>query len=203
MNIDPEGHKWWHWLLGIFAVVVIAAVVVASAIVTSGASLAVMGTMSLISAGSNFVGQGINNVLNGKGFFEDIDVGSIFISALSGAAFASGLGGVAMFAVGAASSVATNAFNQRPISEILLNGFLGGIISFAAYGLGNALGRYFNKTNDFTFNTFFDLARVDGAGIGKALMVALSSSWYKLIPTVSPGLTRWLGKFIINKADKK
>ena len=37
MRIDPNGNKWWHWVIGVFVLVA----VVALAVVTYGASLAV------------------------------------------------------------------------------------------------------------------------------------------------------------------
>ena len=82
MRVDENGNAWWHWLLGAVAVVALVAVVVASAIVTGGASLVAMGVGFAIGATASVVSQGVTNVINGNGFFDNINIGTVLIGGL-------------------------------------------------------------------------------------------------------------------------
>ena len=196
MRVDGNGNAWWHWLIGAVAIVALAAVVVASAVVTGGASLVAAGTGFAIGATTSFISQGVSNVVNGNGFVDNINIGSIFIGGLAGAAFAGsafvpGLSGVAgAIGIGLSANVATSSIEKKSIGEIIFDGFVGGFAAGAAFGIGQFLGKVVYASNDFTFATFFDAAKVDGANFVKATLTAFTSTWYKFIPSLAPGVTR-------------
>lgn len=196
MRVDENGNAWWHWLLGAVAVVALVAVVVASAIVTGGASLVAMGVGFAIGATASVVSQGVTNVINGNGFFDNINIGTVLIGGLAGAAFAGaafvpGLGGLAgAFGIGLAANVATSSIEQKSIGEILFNGLVGGLAAGLAFGFGQFLSNAVYRSNGFTFTTFFDAARVDGANLLRATLTGFASSWYKFLPNLAPGISR-------------
>ena len=196
MRVDENGHAWWHWLLGTVAVVALVAVVVASAIVTGGASLVAMGVGFAIGATASVVSQGVTSVINGNGFFDNINIGTVLIGGLAGAAFAGaafvpGLGGLAgAFGIGLAANVATSSIEQKSIGEILFNGLVGGLAAGLAFGFGQFLSNAVYSSNGFTFTTFFDAARVDGANLLRATLTGFASSWYKFLPDLAPGISR-------------
>lgn len=196
MRVDENGNAWWHWLLSAVAVVALVAVVVASAIVTGGASLVAMGVGFAIGATASVVSQGVTNVINGNGFFDNINIGTVLIGGLVGAAFAGaafvpGLGGLAgAFGIGLAANVATSSIEQKSIGEILFNGLVGGLAAGLAFGFGQFLSNAVYSSNGFTFTTFFDAARVDGANLLRATLTGFASSWYKFLPNLAPGISR-------------
>ncbi len=193
MRIDPNGNDWWHWLLGIVAAISMVVVVVASAIITGGASLISIGVGMGIGATASLVGQGVGNVLNGKSFFENIDVVSILLGGLAGAAYATGLGGAfGAFGIGVASNIAVSAYQQKAFKDILFSGAIGGFAAMFAYGVGQLLNNVVYLNNDATYSVFFDAARVDGANLFQALSLAFASVWYKFLPNVATGLSRVL-----------
>ena len=205
MRTDENGNAWWHWLLGFVAVVALAAVVVASAVITGGASLVVMGVGFAVGATASVVSQGITNVINGNGFFDNINIGTVLIGGLAGAAFAGaafipGLGGVVgAFGIGFAANVATSSIEQKSIGEILFNGLVGGLAAGLAFSFGQFLSNVVYGSNGFTFTTFFEAARVDGANLFRAMLTGFVSSWYKFLPNLAPGITR----AILNLIGKK
>ena len=196
MRVDENGNAWRHWLLGAVAVVALVAVVVASAIVTGGASLVAMGVGFAIGATASVVSQGVTNVINGNGFFDNINIGTVLIGGLAGAAFAGaafvpGLGGLAgAFGIGLSANVATSSIEQKSIGEILFNGLVGGLAAGLAFGVGQFLSNAVYSSNGFTFTTFFDAARVDGANLLRATLTGFASSWYKFLPNLAPGISR-------------
>ena len=196
MRVDENGNAWRHWLLGAVAVVALVAVVVASAIVTGGASLVAMGVGFAIGATASVVSQGVTNVINGNGFFDNINIGTVLIGGLAGAAFAGaafvpGLGGLSgAFGIGLAANVATSSIEQKSIGEILFNGLVGGLAAGLAFGVGQFLSNAVYSSNGFTFTTFFDAARVDGANLLRATLTGFASSWYKFLPNLAPGISR-------------
>ncbi len=194
MGYDPNGTaKWWQWLLGIIAVVAIAAVLIASVIVTGGTSLAAIGLGFTIGATANFVGQGFGNLINGQNFFNGMNVASIFIGGLAGAAYATGLGGVlGAFGVGVAAGVANSSFQSKSFKEIVKNGLIGGFSAVASYGIGQTFKNLIYKNGDCGFVDFFELAKVDGANILKAVTTAFKSSWYTFLPAMSTGIARFI-----------
>lgn len=60
----------------------------ASAVVTGGASLVAMGVGFAIGATASVVSQGVTNVINGNGFFDKINIRTVLIGGMTGAAFA-------------------------------------------------------------------------------------------------------------------
>ena len=199
-NVDPNGNKWWHWVLGFVAVVALAAVVVASAVITGGTSLVAIGIGFTIGSAAGVVTQGISNVINGNNFFQNINIAIILISGLAGAAFATGLGGLAgALGIGVASSVATSAIEEKSIGEILFNGLVGGLSAGLAFGFGRLIGRVVYQVDDFAFGTFWEMAKVDGANVVKGALTAFNSSWFKFLPGITPGTTRAILNFFGKK----
>ena len=199
-NVDPNGNKWWHWFLGVVAVVALAAVVVASAVLTGGTSLVAIGIGFAIGSAASVVTQGISNVINGNNFFQNINIATVLISGLAGAAFATGLGGLAgALGIGVASSVATSAIEEKSIGEILFNGLVGGLSAGLAFGFGQLIGKVVYQANDFVFGTFWEMAKVDGANVVKGALTAFSSSWFKFLPSITPGTTRAILNFLGKK----
>lgn len=199
-NVDPNGNKWWHWFLGVVAVVALAAVVVASAVLTGGTSLVAIGIGFAIGSAASVVTQGISNVINGNIFFQNINIATVLISGLAGAAFATGLGGLAgALGIGVASSVATSAIEEKSIGEILFNGLVGGLSAGLAFGFGQLIGKVVYQANDFVFGTFWEMAKVDGANVVKGALTAFSSSWFKFLPSITPGTTRAILNFLGKK----
>ena len=196
MRLDANGNAWWHWLLGALAVVALVAVV-ATSIMTGGASLVAIGIGFGIGAASSFIGQGANNLINGKSFFENMSIGSILIGGLVGAAYATGLGGMAgSLGIGVGAGVLTASAEQKSLKEIVLNGIFVGISSAISYGAGRIIGRIAYKNSDLTFFDYFEMAKVDGAGLIRSGITAFNSSWYTFIPSVMPGITRAILNYI-------
>ena len=168
----------------------------ALAVVTGGASLVAMGVGFAIGATASVVSQGVTNVINGNGFFDNINIGTVLIGGLAGAAFAGaafvpGLGGLAgVFGIGLAANVATSSIEQKSIGEILFNGLVGGLAAGLAFGFGQFLSNAVYSSNGFTFTTFFDADRVDGANLLRATLTGFASSWYKFLPNLAPGISR-------------
>lgn len=197
MRLDENGNAWWHWLLGALAVVALVGVIIGSAIITAGASLIPIGIGFGIGAASSFIGQGANNLINGKSFFENMSIGSILIGGLVGAAYATGLGGMAgSLGIGVAAGVLTASAEQKSFKEIVLNGIFVGISSVISYGAGQIIGRIAYKNSDLTFLNYLEMAKVDGAGLVRSAITAFNSSWYTFIPSMTPGITRAILNYI-------
>ena len=200
MRIDENGNAWWHWLLGIVAVVALAAVVVTSAVITGGASLVAMGIGFAVGATANFVSQGIGNILSGKNFFDNMSVGSILIGGLIGAAYATGLGGIAgALGIGIAAGVLTASIEEKSFKDILFSGLVVGVSSIVSYGIGQIIGRVVFQNDGLVFNDFMNLAKADGAKMIQALFTALKSSWYTFLPSVVQGVMRAILNFVGKK----
>ena len=196
MRIDENGNKWWHWLLGFFALVALVAVVAVS-VVTGGATLVGIGIGFGIGAVSSFIGQGVNNLINGNGFFDNMSIGSILIGGLVGAAYATGLGGIAgSLGIGVAAGTLTASAEQKTLKEIVLNGIFAGISSVISYGVGQIIGKIAYKNSDLNFLNYFNMAKVDGAGLIRSAITAFNASWYTFIPAMTPGVTRAILNYI-------
>lgn len=198
-RIDQNGNAWWDGLgkglLAVAIAIVVVAAVVAVSIVTGGATLVGIGFG--IGAASSFIGQGVNNLINGNGFFDNMNVGSILIGGLVGAAYATGLGGIAgSLGIGVAAGVLTASAEQKSFKEIVLNGIFVGISSAISYGAGQIIGRIAYKNSDLTFLNYLEKAKVDGAGLVRSAITAFNSSWYTFIPSMTPGITRAILNYI-------
>ena len=122
------------------------------------------------------------------------------IGGLAGAAFATGLGGLAgAFGIGVASSVASSAIEQKSIGEILFNGLIGGLSASVAFGFGELIGRVVYQADDFVFASFLEMAKVDGANVVRGSLTAFASSWFKFLPSITPGTTRAVLNFFGKK----
>ena len=195
-NVDPNGNAWWHWLLGVVAVVALVAVVVASAVVTGGTSLVAMGVGFAVGATASVVSQGVANVISGNGFFDNINIGTVLVGGLAGAAFAgvsfiASLSGVAgAFGIGVAANVATSSIEQKSIGKILFNGLVGGLSAGLAFGFGELISRVVYQADDFAFASFLEMAKVDGANVIRGSLTAFASSWFKFFPSITIGVSR-------------
>ena len=74
--------------------------------------------------------------------------------------------------------------------QILFNGLVGGLAAGLAFGFGQFLSSAMYNSNEFTFTTFFDADRVDGANLLRAALTDFASSWYKILPNLAPGISR-------------
>ena len=203
MNVDPDGNKWWHWLLGGLAIIAMTAAVVTSIIATGGASLIAIGVGFAIGATSSVVAQGITNVINGNNFFHDIDILTVLISGLAGAAFATVINVAGAFGIGIAASVATSAAEEKSLKEILFDGLVGGFSASFAFGFGQFMSRVVYKTDDLVFTSFLEMAEVDGANVFRGAITAFAASWFKFIPSITPGVTRAILNFFWKKIKGK
>ena len=200
MHVDPNGTNFWKNLFGVFLVITLVSIIVASAIITGGSSLIAIGVGFGVGASVNLISQGIGNILSGKSFFDDINIGSILISGLAGAAFATGIGGtIGAFAIGAASSMADSAFGNESWSNIFTNGMIGGVAASVGVGIQKTVSNIVFKNSDLLFMDFFEMAKVDGANIFRAIITGFNSSWNKFIPSLTPGIVRGFIKYIGNK----
>lgn len=74
--------------------------------------------------------------------------------------------------------------------QILFNGLVGGLAAGFAFGFCQFLSNAVYSSNGFTFTTFFDADRVDGANLLRAALTGFASSWYKFLPNLAPGISR-------------
>lgn len=147
--------------------------------------------------GASVVSQGVDSVIDGDNFFNDINLFTALNSGLAGAAFATGLGGlIGAFGIGMASSVGTSAIEEKTLEKIFFDGLIGGINAGLAFGFGQLVGRIAYKANDFVFSTFLDAAKVDGANTIRGCITAFASSWFKFLPGITPGITRLILNFL-------
>ena len=151
-----------------------------------------------IGAGLNLVGQVGSNPYAGKGAFEDFNWGSFILAGLTGAAFATGIGGFwGATGIGAASNAGTSAFENESWGNILASAIVGGISA----GVGFVAGRYIanNLPMDMNlgFNGYFDLGRMD-AGVIRSAYHAFRGSWYTFLPTIARSSSRALIKIAGN-----
>ncbi len=205
MGYDPDGT--WDWgkfwknafgfMIGLALVVV--AVLGAISIVASGGSLLPIFVGAIVGAAGNFMGQGISNVIKGKGFFDDINYFSLALGGITGAAFATGVGGLlGAVAIGGASSAGLSAFENKSWNNILFDCAIGGIAGGVGHGLSRFVGKVVYKNGDLGFSDFYQLAKLD-TNVLKSAGIALRSSYYTFFPMVSTGLSR----FLINFFGKK
>jgi hypothetical protein len=201
--LDGSGHSpdsIWKTLLGV-AVGVGLAVVIVAAVVASGGTLLVPVLVGAgLGAGLNLAGQGIANLSEGKGFCEDINWGNVALGGLSGAAFATGVGGLwGAFAIGATSNAGMSALEGNSWANIGFSAIAGGASAFAGFKLGKFVSNKLLKINtNLGIGDYINMARVDGAGFLSQNVVGLMSKLYTMGPTIVTGVTRGASKFAGN-----
>ena len=203
MYADPTGNSpdsIWKTLLGVVVGVGLAVVTVAAVVASGGTLLAPVLVGAGIGAGLNLVGQGVSNLSEGKGFFEDINWGNVALGGLSGAAFATGVGGLwGAIAIGATSNAGMSALEGNSWANIGFSALVGGASAFAGFKLGKFVSnRLLNINTNLGIGDYVNMARVDGAGFWTRNGVALLSKLYTMGPTFATGVSRGATKAIGN-----
>ena len=203
MYVDPTGNSpdsIWKTLLGVVVGVGLAVVTVAAVVASGGALLAPVLVGAGIGAGLNLVGQGISNLSEGKGFFEDINWDNVALGGLSGAAFATGVGGLwGAVAIGATSNAGMSALEGNSLANIGFSALVGGASAFAGFKLGKLVSsKLLNINTNLGFGDYANMARVDGAVFFSRNMVALMSKLYTMGPTIVTGVGRGATKIVGN-----
>ena len=175
------------------------AVVTVAAVVASGGTLLIPVLVGAgIGAGINLASQGISNLRNGKGLFEDINWGNVVLGGLSGAAFATGIGGFwGAVGIGAASNTGMSALEGESWLNIGISAGVGAIATGLGYGAGKIISKYIFKNNGFTFTDYYETALLD-FGKKTAFLIAAGTTGYTFLPTITTGITRGISNFIGN-----
>lgn len=204
--IDTIGTKGkrakWKTIFGAVATACLLIVAGVAVWLSGGALLAPVLAGAAIGAGTNLVSQGINNLKNDKGFFEDIDWGKVALAGATGAAFSSGAGGlIGSVLIGSVSNAAMAAYDDAEGYEIAISAVTGGVAAFAGFKLGKFISRkMLNINTNLTFKDYVNMARVDGANFAVSSVTALMSKLYTMGPQIATGVTRTLikkiGKFL-------
>ena len=199
MGYDPtrtfDWNKFWKNTVGFIAAAGFATFTVAGVIASVGTLLIPVLAGAAIGASASVIGQGIGNVLSGKGFFDDISLSSVLMAGLAGASFATGIGGLwGAVAIGAESNAGMSAFEQKSWANIGLSVVVGGV----AAGVGKIVGRYVFKNSDLVFKDVFDLAILD-TNKYIASAIALRATYYTFLPGITTGITKGFTKFLGNK----
>ena len=202
MGYDPEGTlDWggfWKTVLGVAIGIGLAAVTVAAVIASGGALLVPVMAGFAIGASTSLIGQGIGNLASGRNFFEGISVGSVLMGGLAGAAFATGVGGLwGTVAIGAAANMGTAAIENKSWANIGLSAVVGGIAAGFGYGAGKFLSNTIFKNGRVGFKDLFELGKLDGNTF-RAAFEALRGSYVTLLPSITPGISRGVLKFLGN-----
>lgn len=188
----------WKTIFGAVAIAGLLLVAVVAIGLSGGALLAPVLAGAAIGAGTNLVSQGINNLKNDKGFFEDIDWLKVALAGATGAAFSSGAGGlIGSVLIGSVSNAAMAACDDADGYEIAISAVTGGVAAFAGFKLGKFISRkMLNINTNLTFKDYVNMARVDGANFAVSSVTALMSKLYTMGPQIATGVTRTLIKMI-------
>ena len=200
---DKSGHSpdsIWKTLFGAVVGVGLAAVTIVAVAVSNGALLVPVLVGAGIGAGLNLVGQGVSNLSQDKGFFEDINWANVVLGGLSGAAFASGAGGLwGAVAIGATSNAGMSALESNSWANIGFSALVGGASAFVGFKLGKFVSnKLLNINTNLGIGDYVKMARVDGARFLARNIVALMSKLYTMGPTIATGVGRGVTKFIGN-----
>ena len=177
------------------------AVVAVAAVIGSGGTLLVPVLVGAgVGAGLNLVGQGVSNLSQGKGFFEDINWWNVGLGALSGAAFATGAGGLwGAVAIGATSNAGMSALEGNSWANVGISALAGGASAFVGFKLGKLVSsKLLNINTNLGLGNYADMAGVDGAGFLSKSIVASMSKLYTMGPTIVTGVGRGATKFVGN-----
>lgn len=200
--IDTIGTKGkrakWKTIFGAVATALLGIVAISAVIFSGGALLAPVLAGTAIGAGTNLVSQGINNLRNDKGFFEDIDWGKVALAGVTGAAFSSGAGGlIGSVLIGSVSNAAMAAYDDAEGYEMIIDAVTGGVAAFAGFKLGKFISRkMLNINTNLEMKDYLNMARVDGANFAARSVIAIMSKLYTMGPQIATGVTRSLIKQI-------
>jgi len=203
MYSDGSGHapEWLKTAIGITVAVGLAALTLREVIASCRTLLVPVLTGAAIGAGVNLAGQGIGNVIRGKGFFSDINWYNVGLGAFTGAAFATGIGGLGgAIGIGAASNAGMSAFEGNSWINIGISGIVGGAAAGIGYGLGHFVSsKVFDIDSNISMKILREMTSVDGAGFLRGSLTVLAATGYTMAPTITTGLTRGLTKFLGKK----
>ena len=201
MGYDPDGtldwNSFWKTVLGIAIGVGLAAVSVMGVLTSGGTLLVPVLAGFAIGASTSLIGQGIGNLASGKNFFDGINLGSVIMSGFAGAAFATGTGFWSAVAIGATSNMGISAIENKSWANIGLSGLVGGFSAGFGYGAGKFLSNTIFKNNNVGFNELFELGRLDG-NVVRSAFEAFRGSYITFLPSITPGITRGILKFLGN-----
>lgn len=188
--------KWLKWVIG--GTVIVAGVI--ATVATGGTLLAPALVGAGVGAGLNLVSQGVSNLSQGKGFFEDINWDNVALVSLSGAAFATGVGGLwGAVAIGATSNAGMSALEGNSWANIGFSAFVGGVSAFAGFKLGKFVSnKLLNINTNLGIGDYVNMARVDEAGFFSRNATALLSKFYTMGPTIVTSVGRGVTKFVGN-----
>lgn len=201
---DRSGHSSksvWKDIFGIIVGIGLAAVTI-GAIIASGGTLLVPALIGAgVGAAINLGGQVVSNIFNGNGAFDDINWKNVALGGLSGAAFATGIGGIyGATLIGAFSNAGMSAFEGNSIENIVFSFVVGGVAAGIGYGIEKSISnKFLNIDTNLSFSDYLNMARVDEANFWVRNGVAALSKLYTLGPTFTTGMTRGTLKFIGNK----
>ena len=190
----------WKTLFGVAVGVGLAVVTVAAIVASGGALLAPVLFGAGIGAGLNLVGQGVSNLFQGKGFFEDINWGNVALGALSGAAFATGVGGIwGAVAIGATSNAGMSALEGNSWANIGFSALVGGVSAFLGFKLGKFISnKLLNINTNLSTGDYLNMAKIDGSRFFSKSIAVLMSKLYTMGPTIVTGVGRGTTKFVGN-----
>ena len=213
MNIDPTGHDFWSWLLGIFIVVAAVALTVFTAGIAAPISAALGGGMlgavvggavagaiggAITSFAFSVAGQGIANG------FDNIDWGQVLIQTAIGAATGAIFGG---FGGGIKYARATNYLKSNGITNVkgTLKNFKGipsvktskGLRAFRYYDGYKALQKGKWLTNAITRNPIKDLVLHNNKAIFQSTFMIKEGAKY-MVGRVAGSPVNALQYFVAN-----
>ena len=196
--VDASGHSAdsiWKNILGIAVTIGLAAVAIGAIIVTGGTLVG-----AGIGAGLNVVGQVGANLYNGKSAFEDFNWGSFILAGVTGAAFATGAGGlVGAGFIGGFSNAGMSAFEGDSWGVIGFSAIVGFASGCAGFAIGQYISnKYLNINTNLGPGDYVNMARVDGAGFWKRSVIALISKAYTMGSTMIKSGTRFIVKIAGN-----
>lgn len=191
--LDSSGNSWEsYWKTGIgFVAATALLAVTAVAVVASGGTLLIPALIGAgIGAGTSVIGQGVGNMMSGKGFFDDFSVESVFFGTIAGAAFATGVGGLfGAIGIGAVSNGGLSAMQQQSWTNIGIGALVGGAAAGVGYGLGKLVSTQVFKNSDVVFSDIYQMTLMDTNKFN-AVMIAFASTYYTFIPSATNGAAR-------------
>ena len=177
MYVDGDGHmpEWLKTMFGVGVSIGLAVVSVAAIVASGGTLLVPVIVGAAVGSGLNLVGQGVSNLMEGKGFFENINWQNVGLGALTGAAFATGVGGFwGAVSIGAFSNAGMSAFENKSWANIGFSFVIGGVASAAGYGLGKYVSNKLLSINtNLGLGDYVNMAKIDGANFLQQNLIAL------------------------------
>lgn len=202
-SVDISGNKSesiWKKIFGIFVGIGLLIFTIAAVVSSGGALLIPTLVGAGIGARINLVGQGVANLAAGKNFFDDINWWNVALGGLTGAAFATGYGGMfGAILVGAASNAGMSAFEGNSWANIGFSAVIGGIAAFAGVKFGKYVSnKFLNINTNLGYGNYINMAKIDGANFLSRNLIAFMSTLYTMGASIATGATRGVAKFIGN-----